>query len=204
MNLAETARLCAVIGGVIPQQKFEPDTPTFWQAVLDDITLTDGLEAVKRLARRQPYIGTHDICREVSVIRRARIAALDEADQLVPNVDPDDVHAFKAEQRALMAAAAAGTLDVERYAAGGFTLTGATPRRPLAIGADEATSAADVRDAIRSLNLPRPPRTGPEKSPDPVVPRQQPASVAKVTEAERRAQLDALEARPELAEGEAS
>jgi hypothetical protein len=46
-------------------------------------------------------------------------------DRVVPNVDPDDVEAWLAERRALIAAVAAGTVDPDAYARSGRTLTGA-------------------------------------------------------------------------------
>lgn len=127
MNATETVRLCRIITSLAPQQKFDDDTPAVWHAVLIDVTLSDALTAVKILARTRPFIGTSEICEQVHLLRKAR---LEEAAGVVPNVDPDDIPAFLAEQRAIYAAAGAGSLDTTRYGEGGWTLTGAPPRLP--------------------------------------------------------------------------
>jgi hypothetical protein len=125
VNATETARLCRIITSLAPQQKFDDDTPAVWHAVLVDVNVADALEAVKILARTRPFIGTSEICEQVRLIRKART---EEAAGVVPNVDPDDIPAFLAEQRAIFGAAADGTLDPQRYAEGGWTLSGAAPR----------------------------------------------------------------------------
>lgn len=127
MDIKETAKLCHVIASLKPAQRFEEKTPTWWQPVLEDIGIGEALVAVKELAREEKFIDTSDICKRVAANRSARAQA--DVDALVPNVDPDDVTAFVAERRALLAAAAAGLLDAAEYARGGFTLTGAPPRR---------------------------------------------------------------------------
>ncbi|WP_285600034.1 hypothetical protein [Kineosporia sp. NBRC 101731] len=101
----------------------DEETPKFWAVPLGDIELREALDAAGSLIRQQPYIGVHDICAEVERMRQERAA-----DNLpAPNVDPDDVVAYLAEQRALAAADVNGRLDREAYEAGGFTLTGAAP-----------------------------------------------------------------------------
>ncbi len=155
MNATETSKLCRVIASLAPAQKFDDETPAFWSLVLADVTYADASEAVKRLARRIPFIGTADICAEVAVIRKARVQSAEAADELVPNVDPDNAHAFIAERRAIMQAAADGVLDVAAYAAGGVTLTGVEPRRPRAeIAADPERSAAMMRAAAAAMARP--------------------------------------------------
>lgn len=155
MNAAETNKLCRVIAGLAPAQKFDDETPAFWCTVLADVAYADASEAVKRLARRIPFIGTADICAEVAALRKARVQAADAADELVPNVDPDDAHAFIAERRAIMQAAADGVLDIETYAAGGFTLTGVEPRRPRAeMTADPERADAIIRAGVAALARP--------------------------------------------------
>lgn len=152
MDIAETIRLCRVIASLKPAQKFDPETPAFWQPVVADIGLAEALEAVKQLAREERFIDTSDIVKRVTATRQTR--AMAEADSLVPNVDPDDVAGFLAERRAIVAAAGAGILDAAQYAAGGITLSGAPPRRARAI-----TAAADPERMVNiiesGVTLPR-------------------------------------------------
>jgi hypothetical protein len=153
MNLIETAKICSAIRGMVPNQRFEDDTPEFWQVPLADIPYLDAREAILRVIKRQQYIGVNDILTEVAAIRRARIQTAEDADGLVPNVDPDNPRAFIAERRAIMAAAADGSLDVDAYAAGGFTLTGAPPRRAIGPAGDPANVARAITSGVR---FPRP------------------------------------------------
>lgn len=102
-----------------------------WALVLHDISYADAEVAVVRLARERHYIDPADIRGEVRRIRAERIDAAERGDRLVPNVDPGQPDAYQAELKALRAAAAAGSLDVDLYAAGGFTLTGEPPLRAL-------------------------------------------------------------------------
>lgn len=146
MNALETAKLCRIITSLNPAQRFDEETPTVWHAVLVEVALDDALESVKRIARRSPWISAADICAEVRLIRRDRLRASAAADELVPNVDPDDIEAFKAERLAIMRAAADGSLDPEAYAASGRTLTGVPPRRAIGAGG----TPDDVRRAIRA------------------------------------------------------
>jgi hypothetical protein len=129
VNLEETAQVVKLIAILSPSQRIEPETAAAWRPLLEDVTLRDTLEAVKRLARRQPYIAPSDILAEVRVVRRSR---LDAVAVPTPNVDPDDVAAWAVEQRALAAAIADGRMDAAgaaAYARGGRTLTGARPYR---------------------------------------------------------------------------
>lgn len=152
MDLPETVRLCRVIASLKPAQKFDPETPAFWQPVVADIGLAEALEAVKQLAREERFIDTSDIVKRVTSTRQTR--AMAEADSLVPNVDPDDVAGFLAERRAIVAAAGAGILDAAQYAAGGITLAGGAPRRARSI-----TAAADPERMVNiiesGVTLPR-------------------------------------------------
>lgn len=155
MNAKETTRLCRIITSLNPAQKFDAETPGVWHAVLVNIPIGDALDAVKVIAQRSPWISTADICAEVGRIRKSRVQASKAVDELVPNVDPDDPVAFKAERLAIMRAAADGHLDPEAYAASGQTLSGVPARRAIGAGG----SADQVREAIRSTVITRrPPR----------------------------------------------
>jgi hypothetical protein len=148
VDATETARLCRMIASLSPAtaKLFDEYTPAMWHKVLADIHIKDALEALERVAARTPWIGTAEICAEVAVIRKARLQASDAADELVPNVDPDDLESYRAERRAIMRAAADGILDPEAYAASGRTLSGVPARK--AIGAHSGSEP--VMAAIRS------------------------------------------------------
>lgn len=154
MNAAETIRLCRVISGLKPAQKFDDETPVFWHPVLEDITLTDALDAVKVLAREERFIDTSDIVQRVAIARQAR--AKIDADTLVPNIDPDEVEAYRAERQAIIAAAASGTLDADQYAAGGTTLTGFTPWRTR-----EARALPEAPERLKAILGATPMRSAP-------------------------------------------
>lgn len=158
VNLAETTKLCKILASLLPAQKFEADTPTVWCGVLDGIQYVDAIEAVTRLARRMPFIGTSEICSEVAAIRKSRVQAADAVDELVPNVDPDDPAAYNAERRALMQAAADGSLDADEYASGGVTLTGTDPWRPR-----ETTAISARPERVRAIIEGRPLRSVPRR-----------------------------------------
>ena len=127
MNLPETIQLCAVLSGAIPHQKFDENTPKFWHPVLEDLDYADCIQAAKKLVRTQRFVGLNDICNEVSLIRSDR--ARKEVRELVPNVDPDRTADYLTEVRAIDAAAANGMLDLDRYRAGGYTVSGVPPWR---------------------------------------------------------------------------
>jgi hypothetical protein len=129
VNVAETAKIVAAIAQMIPQQKFDENTPEWWAVPLAEIQYGDARDAILALIQRQPYIGVHDICTEVAALRKARVKAFEDADGVVPNVDPDDPRAFADERRAIMRAVADRAFDIDAYRHGGITLTGATPHR---------------------------------------------------------------------------
>lgn len=79
MNREEAAKLVRLVRAVAPAQKIDEFTPDVWAVVLDDIKLTDATQAVKQLARRQPYIGTSDIVGEVKKIRTERLQHIETA-----------------------------------------------------------------------------------------------------------------------------
>lgn len=157
----------------------------------------DALQAVaEHFAMSTDWLMPAHVVTRVKAIRRARVAQIDEADGIVPNVDPDDVPAFQAERRAILAAAADGEFDVEAYQAGGFTLTGAPPRRLAGDDFQARELAARVKAIGGGMRTPhadvkadggdRPQR----EAPKPTVSADQAAAM----EAERNRQLAALEA----------
>jgi hypothetical protein len=109
-------------------------------------------EAVTRHnARTRDFMRPFDLTKLIREIRSERI---DDVGPMIPNVDPDDAAAFNAETLALRQAAADGTLDADAYRAGGFTLTGAAPRRALSAGvADDPERVMSVIEA--GVSLPR-------------------------------------------------
>lgn len=110
MNRAETETICRAIASMAPAQKFEDETPAFWAVALKDVRYEDAREAVITIVQRQLFVAVADIRAEV---KRIRLARLESVDTIAPNVDPDNVLAWQAELRAMRAAAADGTLDVE-------------------------------------------------------------------------------------------
>lgn len=146
MNVPETAKIVAAIAQMIPQQRFDENTPEWWAVPLADIQYADARDAILALIQRQPYIGVHDICSEVAAMRRARVKTFEDADGVVPNVDPDNPRAFADERRAIMLAVADRAFDIEAYRRGGIALTGAVPHR--------AALTADVAaDPERLVNM---------------------------------------------------
>jgi hypothetical protein len=196
MDVPETTRLCRLIEGIVPAQKFTEDTPVFWAGVLRDVRYADALEAVRRVPRRDGFIDPADIVDEVRSIRQQRLEAAG-FDALTPNVDPELAGAYAAELRALRTAIADGALnddDVEKYRAGVFTVTGA-PVRPM-LTAEEVSKPGVLEAASRSL-FRRPPPPAPDEAhnadhrdtPPKTVGREQ----AEAMERERSRQLAALE-----------
>jgi hypothetical protein len=170
-----------------------------WSAALNAAGVASRADAIQAVvghfAESSEWLMPAHVVRGVKAIRKARVAAAEEADGLVPNVDPDDAPAFVAERRAILASAADGTLNAEAYAAGGWTLTGVPPRRPVgdltratpeiagrvkAIAATTRVPRADLTDGGERPKVQRPPETVP---PD----------AAAAMEAERDRQLAALE-----------
>jgi hypothetical protein len=140
VNTKEVTRLCRVIAAMCPAQRFDTETPATWALILAHIRYTDAQQAVVAIAARERFVSPSDIIAEVRRTRRGRLEAV--ADTLEPNVDPDEVATYIAEKRALLAAAADGTLDADAYRDGGYTLTGAEPRK--AIGAAEEIARPDI------------------------------------------------------------
>jgi hypothetical protein len=196
VDATETARICRLIASLIPAQHFDDQTPLIWAAVLEGVRFEDALEGLKALARTHAFISAKDVLDQVAVIRKSRMQAAEEADGLVPNVDPDDTSAFLAERRAILAAAADGTLDIASYEAGGWTLTGAAPRR---LAGSQTTVTRELAGRIKTIaeasRLPRADLSdGTERPKAQAPPREVDAAAADAMEAERDRQLAALEA----------
>lgn len=107
-------------------------------------TTSDAVEAVLRhytTPDNDPWITPAHVIAGVRAIRSSRLAGVD---MVTPNVDPDNVAAYRAELAALRAAIADGTIDAATYTASGATLTG-TP--PAAITAP-APPPRDLRAAL--------------------------------------------------------
>jgi len=197
MNHTEVTKLCMAISQASPAQKFDDDTPAFWQVILEGVRYEDAREAVVRLLRRQPFVAPADIIEMVGVIRADR---LDRVALPAPNVDPDDARAYQAEMVAIREAIADGRFDADRYAAGGVTLTGVPARRSLTVAdVPELTSGpADVVAALDGM-FRRPPAPTREDYQEPVSRKARstrdltPEQVA-LEEAERARQLAAMEA----------
>lgn len=75
MNNLETVELCNILAQVVPAQKFDEMTPLLWQPLLAGVREVDARNAVKALAKRQPFIGPHDIITEVTAMRSERVKA---------------------------------------------------------------------------------------------------------------------------------
>jgi hypothetical protein len=165
MNLPEVHRLCRIIGELAPAQKFTEDTPVMWEAVLADVTLADALEALKAIAKRQPFIAPSDICAEVGAMRRARLQHSVDADGLLPNVDPDDVASWAIERRAILAAAAAGVLNPEAYTASGQTLSGVPAMNAVTGEPRPDAVRRAIAAGVRLPPMPRPATTNPRSKP---------------------------------------
>lgn len=102
MTPAESLALTRFVRAACPQQKFDEYTPDAWHELLGDLAAPDCRDAAKNLGRRQTFISPAEIRTEVRRIRADRIRAV-PATALEPvDVDPDDVHAYKAAHRAII------------------------------------------------------------------------------------------------------
>jgi len=108
------------------------ETAIVWAEALPDVTLADARAAIKRhYADSTAYLMPGHVKALVKTVRADRLARVQAP---VPNVNPDDSTAYLAEQRAIRDAIAEGSMDemnVKRYEAGGWTLTGARPHYAL-------------------------------------------------------------------------
>lgn len=124
MNATETAKICDAISRIKPAQRFDDETPAFWALILANVRYEDARQAVLDLGGKPRYIEPSDILTEVSRIKDDR---LDRTEIPTPNADPDDVHAYLAEQRALLAEIRDGLMTGDRldaYRRGEISPTG--------------------------------------------------------------------------------
>lgn len=128
MNRAETVDLCDFVRRLKPSKRWDEGTPEAWHYLLTRYRLDDAKAAAVEVAARSEWIEVAEIVAEIRRIRRRRLEAVGEAD-LVPNVDPDDVAAYRAEARAIRESVAngyAGPAELAAYRRGELpTLTGA-------------------------------------------------------------------------------
>lgn len=166
MNLDETTKLCKAIATIAPAQKFEPDTPAFWCAILTHVRYEDAREAVIDLAQRQPFIAPADITAAVKALRSRRLEGVDRLGHLAET---------PAQWREIIRRVADGQLEVP----------------PLAL--DDKANQQAIQAAIANV-FPRPPRPLPtdraQKAlpPAPTGTREQ----TEAMEAERSRQLAAI------------
>ena len=156
MNAAETTRLLAIAASIWPAMRLEEHTAEAWALVLADVPYGDAAEALKVLATSSTFPpAVADVMREVRKTwdRRESLAGA----LPVPNVDPEDRHAYAAELGALRKAIRRGTLTAERreqYALGGWTLSG-VPARPALERGTRKVDPGHVRDLADSLAVER-------------------------------------------------
>lgn len=144
MNAEETGRLVAIIASVCPQQPIvrpevapdgtvtEPGTAAYWWPLLEDVRFMDARDAVKRLARKRPFIGVSEIIDMVAAIRAERLDALPEVQRPVPAVDPSDAKRWAAAKREIERAIADG--DIVPDGQGSYALSAPVARLALDAG----------------------------------------------------------------------
>lgn len=140
MNAEETGRLVAIIASVCPQQPLvapdpsigEPGTAAYWWPLLEDVRFVDARDAVKRLAKRKPFIGVSEIIETVAAIRGERLDALPEVQRPVPSVDPGDAKRWAAEKRVIEGLIADG--DIVSDGRGSYALAAPVTRLALDAG----------------------------------------------------------------------
>ncbi|ASU81535.1 hypothetical protein CDO52_00890 [Nocardiopsis gilva YIM 90087] len=86
MTREQAVVLCRYVRACCPQQKIDDYTPNAWHDLIGDLDFDDCHEAVKTIARRQPFIAPAEIRAEV---RRIRDDRLRDADRVLPAADPD-------------------------------------------------------------------------------------------------------------------
>lgn len=151
MDRRETAALLALIaardGRTVGSVEVEA-----WHEDIGQWDFATAREAVSRHnSRTRDFMRPFDL---IKLIREIRSERIDAVGPMIPNVDPDNLAAFNAEQLALRQAAADGTLDADAYRAGGITLTDVSPRRALASEKDDDPER--VLDVIAAgVTLPR-------------------------------------------------
>ena len=74
MTPEETLVLARYVKACCPQQAMDTYTPEAWHDLLDDLTLADCREAVREVAKRQPFVAPSEIRAEVRRIHGERLA----------------------------------------------------------------------------------------------------------------------------------
>lgn len=93
MTPIEAIRLCRLVKACCPQQQIDEYTPDAWAVLLDDLRAEDCTEAVKNLARRQPFVAPSEIRSEVTRIRNERVERVKFPEP--PSDLPDNPLAYK-------------------------------------------------------------------------------------------------------------
>lgn len=106
MNADEMGLLVRSVKALCPAQKFDEFTPDAWLDVVGDLDYDEAYEAMRSLARKQPFIGPSDIVSEIADTRRGRAswapgAARAALEAAIPAADdPDDWRSYIRELRA--------------------------------------------------------------------------------------------------------
>ena len=196
MTNEEAVLLARAIKAGWPHQKFDIATVDLWAQALRKVDpplpYADCLEAVDHLVVGESFTGPDDIKATVRRIRARRIE-MAGVDRITPNVDPQDVAAYREEILAIAEAVADGRFNATVYQAGQVTLTGAPVRK--------AITAAPGEVVPHRVNLARvfpkiPPTLDCDYGTSPVVaiPKTVDPVKAAAMEAERKRQLALLEA----------
>lgn len=73
MTPQETVVLCRYVRACCPQQAMDEYTPDAWHDLIGDLDFADCREAVRQVARRQPFVAPSEIAAEVTRMRRDRL-----------------------------------------------------------------------------------------------------------------------------------
>jgi len=108
MDISGTSRVVALIA-LGDRRHVDDETLLFWHDVIGDLDEADALQAVRdhRKASTEYLMPAH-IRQRVRDTQRARLAA---AGPVLPDVDPDDVAAYQARRRELVAQVASGRIS---------------------------------------------------------------------------------------------
>lgn len=148
MQPSEVSAMCAYIAAAKPSHKLDDIAAKAWTRALADVPVEDARVVVDNLIASQAWIEPHDIVKAVRAIRAKRLEAARFV-ELVPNTDPADAVAYRAEQLALRDEIASGRMsrdEVDEYAAGGVRITPGPPHRP----AGEQLQHVNLANALRS------------------------------------------------------
>lgn len=105
MDISGTSRVVALIA-LGDRRHVDDETLLHWHDVIGDLDERDALQAVRDHRKTSTeYLMPAHVRAGVRGIRRARLAAIGP---VLPDVDPDDVQAYQARRRELLARAASG------------------------------------------------------------------------------------------------